>query len=287
MVIQCVILLTTNNFFQILLSLKLFLLEFRMYFVVLFTQRIMGAPMNPDDKKSYSSYWNTYLSIGIYTCISEEIFSVKSTNPIIIIGELHFPYTSNNFWSSIPRGRCQKMERHFSKIRTRSSELRRNWGSAEPKKRIDLEKYILGSQRNILISDENLYLARCTTSEGGVMRRVIKWGGKIIASARDDDRRRQNNFGVPSVSFHFHGNDVGSIRRDSDGSTDGWAPYTHEFPEPQSIRSRDCSSDCFGLNGSGRKEGKKQIKNARRSWGIYADGVKEKENVLHLSSSRK
>jgi len=245
--------------------------------------------MNPDDKKSYSS-------IETHTCLLEYIHvywkKFFQSNQQILLSSLT-KCTSHmlSIISDLPFrvGDVRKFGTAFlNTIQTRSSELRRNWGSAEPEKRIDnLEKYILGSQRNILISDENLYLARCTTPEGGVTRRVIKWGGKIIAGARDDDRRRQNNFGVPSVSFHFHGNDVGSIRRDSEGSTDGWAPYTHEFPEPQSIRSRDCSSDCFGLNGSGRKEGRKRIKNARRSWGIYADGVKEKENVLHLSSSRK
>jgi len=134
-------------------------------------------------------------------------------------------------------------------------------------------------------TSRNLYFARWTTPEGGVTRRVIKWDRKIIAGARDDDdRRRRNNFGVPSVSFHFHGNDVGSIRRNSERSTDGWAPYTHEFPEPQSIRSRDCSSDCFGLNGSRRKEADRE--HAAVMWDIRAE-VKEKENVLHLSSSRK
>lgn len=32
----------------------------------------------------------------------------------------------------------------------------------------------------------------------------------------------------------------------------GWAPYTHELPELQSIRSRDCFSDCLGLDSKQR-----------------------------------
>lgn len=36
-----------------------------------------------------------------------------------------------------------------------------------------------------------------------------------MAGVRDNDRRRRNNFGVPSVSFHFHGNDVENVARDS------------------------------------------------------------------------
>lgn len=107
-----------------------------------------------------------------------------------------------------------------------------------------------------------------------VLCRVIKWGRKIMAGMRDNDRRRRNNFGVPSVSFHFHGNDVESVRRDSVRSTEVWAPYTHEFPEPQSIRSRDCSSDCF--SSWMVVEGRKWIERTRSSHVGYTRANKRK-----------
>lgn len=112
-----------------------------------------------------------------------------------------------------------------------------------------------------------------------ILCRVIKWGRKIMAGMRDNDRWRRNNFSVPSVSFHFHGNDVESVRRHSVRSTKVWAPYTHEFPEPQSIRSRDCSSDCF--SSWMVVEGRKWIERTRAAatWAIR-ERIKEKERTF-------
>jgi len=66
MVIQCVISLTSPITFKFYYHWNCSRSRFRMYFAVLFTQRIMGAPMNPDNEKSYSS-------IETHTCQLEYI----------------------------------------------------------------------------------------------------------------------------------------------------------------------------------------------------------------------
>lgn len=131
-------------------------------------------------------------------------------------------------------------------------------GAREEEEPTSLEKYIrtVAKYFDIGRSGKLISRARCTTPVGNVIPSdKVRWKN-YCRCRRDDDRRQRNNFCV--FSFPWKRADVENIRSDSGIATVYGvrlrAPYTHEFSEPQSIRSRDCFSDCFGLEGGKEAE---------------------------------